>query len=338
MTSFEVSVHTMQHTAAQASSRSRHIQPAHLFLPPRTTDLYKLDPYTNTWRQCRDAPEGRCWHTLTVVGGSVTGNSDVLLVFGGETLKEGTETRQPLNTMLSYDPEFEVWYDAVDRGTKPSARLGHSATLHTANSADGAAEKLLVFGGWSGRKYAEPELRELHIGADWSWRRVLSGGQPPLARAYHTACRLDSQRLLVFGGHDAELRTFKQPHLLDLTSMAWHHPEGCVKGTPPAPRTGHQAICLDGRRVLIHGGWEPRVEQDGTDRYTLHNDMAILDTDTWTWSKPRLSGPKPCARVGHSLVPLEAPDGGKSLYLFGGRGENEKALNDTYALRPVEKK
>ena len=33
-----------------------------------------------------------------------------------------------------------------------------------------------------------------------------------------------------------------------------------------------------------------------------------------------------------------APDGGKSLYLFGGRGENEKALNDTYALRPVEKK
>ena len=57
-TSLEVSEHTMQqHTGAQASSTSRHIQPAHLFLPPRTTDLYKLDPYTNTWRQCRDAPE-----------------------------------------------------------------------------------------------------------------------------------------------------------------------------------------------------------------------------------------------------------------------------------------
>ena len=127
--------------------------------------------------------------------------------------------------------------------------------LHTANG-DGVSEKLLVFGGWSGRKYAEPELRELHIGSDWAWRRVLSGGQPPLARAYHTATRLADEKVLVFGGHDADLRTFTKPSLLELSSMAWHHPEA-VSGTPPAPRTGHAAVCLDGVRVLVHGGWEP---------------------------------------------------------------------------------
>lgn len=145
------------------------------------------------------------------------------------------------------------------QGTRPSARLGHAAVLHTANG-DGAAEKLLVFGGWSGRKYADNELRELHVSADWTWRRVLSGGQPPLARAYHTATRLAGQRMLIFGGHDAELRTFKRPSVLDLGAMAWHHPE--AKGTPPAPRTGHAAVCLDGHRVLIHGGWEVQRARD----------------------------------------------------------------------------
>ena len=51
----------------------------------------------------------------------------VLLVFGGESGGKAT------NQMLSYDPEFEVWYEAVDRGHRPSARLGHTATLHAAN-------------------------------------------------------------------------------------------------------------------------------------------------------------------------------------------------------------
>ena len=301
-------------------------------------DLYMLDASSNTWRQCRDAPHGRCWHSLTVVGGSLSGNSDILLAFGGETLKAGTApgtaTRVPLNSMLSYDPEFEVWYDAVDRGTRPSARLGHTASLHTAN---GGSEKLVVFAGWSGRKYSDPELRELHIGSDWAWRRVLSGGQPPLARAYHSATKLFGHRLLVFGGHDAELRTFCQPHVLDLSTMSWHHPE--VSGTPPAPRTGHAAVCLDGYRILIHGGWEPITEQDGTERFRMHEDMAILDTDDWTWSRPTLRGEPPKARVGHSIVALPAAgEEGASLVLFGGRADGDKALNDTYALRPLPNK
>ena len=310
-------------------------------------DLYRYDVTANEWRRCRDAPHGRCWHSGTVVGGSVQGNADILLVFGGETLKEGSDTRVPLNTMLSYDPEFEIWYDAVDRGVKPSARLGHAAALHTANG-DGASEKLIVFGGWSGRKYAEPELRELHIGADWAWRRVLSGGMPPHARAYHTATRLGRERLLVFGGHDAELRTFRQPHVLDLSCMAWHHPT--PSGAPPAPRTGHAAVCLDGVRVLIHGGWEPSAT-GGEESYALHADLAILNTDTWEWSQPTVVGAPPCARVGHTLVAHRGSaaagddDGGgadsddvrvdAALYAFGGRAAGDKPLNDIYLLRPV---
>jgi len=150
----------------------------------------------------------------------------VLLVFGGESGGKAT------NQMLSYDPEFEVWYEAVDRGHRPSARLGHTATLHAAN---GRGAKLLVWGGvlGGGRRFAEPELHELHIGADWAWKRVLAGGaptppraaarpafprphsrpcagKPPFGRAYHSATRLSGGRVLVFGGNDGD-KSFRKP-------------------------------------------------------------------------------------------------------------------------------
>jgi hypothetical protein len=74
-------------------------------------ELHRLEPATGEWKRCRDAPHGRCWHSGTVVGGSVAGNSDILLVFGGETLTVGDDgkvapgtERAALNTMLSYDP------------------------------------------------------------------------------------------------------------------------------------------------------------------------------------------------------------------------------------------
>lgn len=288
-------------------------------------ELHKLDPATGEWKRCRDAPHGRVWHSGTVAGGSVTGDADILLVFGGETLKPGSETgRAPLNSMLSYDPEFEVWYEAVDRGHRPSARLGHTATLHTANG-EGASQKLLVFGGWNGAKYSDPELRELHIGSDWSWKRVLSGGKPPFARAYHTATRLADDRVLVFGGNDGD-KSFRRPHVLDLTSMAWSHPEE-VRGEAPLARTGHAAVCLDGARVLLYGGWDYTADMSG---FAMRDDLAVLDTETWTWSWPELGGARPRARVGHSLVSV-----GGSLVLFGGRADGDEALDDLYALRPV---
>jgi hypothetical protein len=165
---------------------------------------------------------------------------------------------------------------------------------------------------------------------------VLHGGTPPLARAYHTATPLCGQRLLVFGGHDGELRTFVEAHVLDLACMMWHHPQ--VTGTPPPPRTGHVATCLDGVRVMVHGGWEPSGDGDEAD-YRMHADLSILDTDTWVWTRPKVRGAPPCPRVGHSLAPhVDTRDGSASLYLFGGRARGDTPLNDTFRLRPAAAK
>ena len=65
-----------------------------------------------------DAPQRRAWHSAVAA-------SELLLVFGGESLNEKGK-KAHLGSMWSYDPEFEVWYEATDRGHRPSARAGHT--------------------------------------------------------------------------------------------------------------------------------------------------------------------------------------------------------------------
>lgn len=275
-------------------------------------DLYRLDTESKEWRRCMDAPQRRAWHSGVMA-------NNILLVFGGETLNDKGR-KAHLGTMWSYDPEFEVWYEATDRGHRPCARAGHAACVHEAN---GRGVKMLVFGGVArGDRYLEPELHELHVGADWSWRKVLSSGPRPDARAYHTCTPLDGGRVLVFGGNDAS-QSFEQVHLLELASMTWSCP--AVSGTPPTPRTGHAAVCLDGRRLLIHGGWDPR---QGGDEPEIWDDLIVLDTQRWEWLRPPVHGAPPSPRTGHTLVGC-----GGALYLFGGLGE-EDVLGDAYVLVP----
>jgi len=228
-----------------------------------------------------------------------------------------------------------------------------------------------VLGGSSGRKYCDLELRELHIGSDWTWKRVLSGGKAPPKGMYHTATPIADDRLLTFGGNDDDT-AFGLVHVLDLASMTWHQP--AVTGEPPPARTGHVATCLDGYRVLIHGGWDP--SGGTTDSTAFHSDVAILHTEGWHWTRPVVCGTPPVGRAGHSLVALSAPPAdhspneddadhddadderhghggvsggagevgqepgrhrqlGTSLLLFGGRAAGDKPLDDLYELRPI---
>lgn len=308
-----------------------------------------------------------------------------------------TPSLRHLQTCPLSRQRFGVWYEAVDRGHRPSGRLGHSAVTHDFN---GGGAKLLVFGGFShgargggagtangttcarhmhtaaeprrhrgwpclpycypdqdaqltlplaqslpscspmpsaappfcrpgARRFVEPELHELLPSADWAWRRPISSGRPPPGCAYHTATRLSRGRVLVFGGNDAE-RSFAQPHVLELSSMQWSHPS--TTGEAPAPRTGHAAVGLDGTRVLVYGGWDYTAHGDGFD---FRDDVAILDTDAWAWTRPDVAGAPPAARVGHTMVALETGVEHRALFLFGGRSQDDIVLGDLYMLRPV---
>lgn len=104
--------------------------------------------------------------------------------------------------------------------------------------------------------------------------------------------------------------------------MAWKSPE--CSGPAPVPRSGHAAILI-GNNLVIHGGFKlrPDVKQATlksigsvlTDSY--YDDIRVLDTDTFVWSRLRISGLPPIARHGHTLN-----ISGSDIIMFGGWTKN----------------
>ena len=71
-----------------------------------------------------------------------------------------------------------------------------------------------------------------------------------------------------------------------MQNWEWIQPE--VQGDPPPPRTGHTAVVLEERYILISGGYNPFSGAscgEESARKTFFDDMYLLDTTTWTWSQ-----------------------------------------------------
>jgi hypothetical protein len=108
-------------------------------------------------------------------------------------------------------------------------------------------------------------------------------------------------------------------HALDATTYVWM--AVVTNGEAPQQRANHSSAVLEwnGRTELfVFGGW------NGSERL---NDVHILDTETSTWSSPRISGSRPHPRAGMSLTALRG-----RLYLFGGSGTSSKCFDDLQIL------
>lgn len=108
-------------------------------------------------------------------------------------------------------------------------------------------------------------------------------------------------------------------HALDVETYNWRTVE--TQGTAPQQRANHSSALLDHNgksELFIFGGW------NGSERL---NDIHILDTETSTWSTPRVLGVKPHPRAGMTLTALRG-----RLYLFGGSGTSSKCFDDLQVL------
>lgn len=100
--------------------------------------------------------------------------------------------------------------------------------------------------------------------------------------------------------------------------MAWSKPE--CSGPAPSPRKGHCAILI-GTNLVIHGGFwynEENMKKAGKNQGTALtecylNDIRVLDTENYQWSRLRVSGAPPEHRFGHSM-----DVSGSDIVMFGG--------------------
>ena len=123
--------------------------------------------------------------------------------------------------------------------------------------------------------------------------------------------------MFVFGGWDGK-QFFNDLHVLDLEAMAWQRTQ--TSGPEPTARQGHASVLI-GNNLVIHGGFCLRIEElkkaglkQGTPTQQSYiSDIRVLDTDSFVWSRLRISGSPPEARYGHSLSVS-----GSDIIMFGG--------------------
>jgi N-acetylneuraminic acid mutarotase len=290
------------------------------------TDLYVYDLKKKTWSKpvnCEGMP--RTWHSATFLP-----DRQLLISFGGESFNPKTKKTVTTDQVMVLDTEIMLWYPPSVSGNVPSGRSGHTATLLPNTN------ELVVFGGVKNNKWQN--TMAVLDSMRWSWSVPKITGTAPKPRSYHSATAVpssdgDGYMLVVFGGNN-ETECFNTVHVLDATkeNWSWIHPN--VSGTPPLPRTGHNATLLeDGKTIFIHGGWDPNDDQ-ANDEDMMFGDSFLLDTSTWTWK----AGPKPkfvpgagenggLKRVGASSV-LAPGDDMSHVLIFGGRIPGDKFASD----------
>lgn len=166
--------------------------------------------------------------------------------------------------------ETMAWNILVTTGQGPGPRDSHGAVV--------VGHKMIVFGGTNGCK----KVNDLHVLdlRTLEWTQPECQGIPPSPRESHTATLIGDDRVVVFGGSgQGEANYLNDLHILDLKTMRWTSPE--VRGNMPAPRDSHSAVALD-NKLFVYGG-------DCGDRY--QGEVDVLDIDTLTWSRVRISQP-----------------------------------------------
>lgn len=142
----------------------------------------------------------------------------------------------------------------------------------------------------------------------WQEMEKLHSGDVPLGRCNHTATLVGSSILVVFGGWHTEF--VDDVYTLDVTSWRWTYRQPKLEaleqlqGNPVAPRAGHTATLLPGRKLLVFGG---------QNKSGPLGDLALLDLTNMTWYRPKPAGNPPSKRSGHTA---NYKDG--KVFIYGG--------------------
>ncbi len=255
------------------------------------------------WQQLVQRPSARFGAALAAAGG------DQAVLFGG--LVQNDELVFLSDTWI-YDLGQGTWREDKS-GAAPSARAGHAMAFVSSG-------KVLLFGGWSGGQPLDDTwVYDLSTG---NWTLQSPEGSPP-RRLLHAMVYIGEDQVLLFGGlnepptgEDGDDLARGDMWLYDLSADEWSD----LSENVPAelePRGGHGMALLDGDSVLLFGGVG--------NEYLLLADTWLYDVSAQSWTEDT-SGQAPPPRAGHAMAALGA---GQAL-LFGGRGENDTTLADTW--------
>lgn len=250
-------------------------------------------------------PSKRFKHSATVVG------KHIIFIGGQET-----DTKR-FNEIVYFDTETKSFSLPTIRGDKVPNFSRHTSCL--------VGSKIYVFGGFDGQgtnfdlSSFDPYSR--------TWTNIpktAQKGTPPPSRTNHASAGI-GKNMFIFGGNNnnerGQYQVLDDLSMLDTHTMIWSRPK--TTGTAPTARSGHTLTAIGKKLYLFGGGvWN---ERDGW----VHkfNDLYILDTETFHWSKAETQG-----AIDSSTFPISFAIG-RFLFVFGGGSKPSHVVtNDLYIL------
>ncbi|CAD8166845.1 unnamed protein product [Paramecium pentaurelia] len=206
-------------------------------------------------------------------------------------------------------------------GDNPQPRFGHTICVIAPN-------KIALFGGAVGDTGRYVITGDVYIGDMTSkkWKRIEASGSVPTNRAAHQALAIELNQMIIFGGAvgggglaDDNLYVFE---LRDDTGTWVTVP---VIGTTPGRRYGHTMVLIKPHLIVFGGntGQEPV-----NDVWSFN-----LEKSPYSWQKLECSSEQPSVRVYHSAALCTTGSANGMMVAFGGRTNDQGALNDTWGLR-----
>ena len=262
-------------------------------------DVSSLDTRSLTWSRVHAS--GSAPHPAARVACASAGSN--LAVFGGYA---GTY----LNAVHFFDSEMKIWTRAQPAGAPPKGRQGATLTRVSNNY-------ILVGGADDAVHYNDVHVLSLD-GKSWTSPPARCAPAPcalPPPREGHSAALVGS-KLWIYGGvgrtgSRGPYQSLTSLVYLDVSTYTWHDPEMHMRATELSltGRSLHAAVSLGSRFMLLGGLTTPQRK--------VLSDAAIVDTETFTWTRPLPVGAAPPGRSG-----LSASLNGRTVFVFGGCGES----------------
>jgi len=269
----------------------------------RPIDVFVLNTLTLRWTEIAkpvDREELGCW-PYQRYGHTVVARGDTCYLFGGRN------DEAACNLLYTFCTNTYQWSKPRVEGDIPGERDGHSAAI--------IGNHMYVFGGYEEiiERFGQDVYR-LDL-STYTWKLVSCVGEPPVHRDFHTATAL-GHLMLIFGGRSDLTGGQWQPPVnmgpdyysnkvsyFDTATSTWHSP--AIHQPLPSGRRSHSALNLGGK-LLIFGGYNGRTKEH-------KDDLWLLDTESWSWSKVEPHGVGPNPRRRQALVKA-----GNRIFLFGG--------------------
>ncbi|XP_017062606.1 host cell factor isoform X2 [Drosophila eugracilis] len=231
---------------------------------------------------------------------------ELMVVFGGGN--EGI-----VDELHVYNTVTNQWYVPVLKGDVPNGCAAYGFVVE--------GTRMFVFGGMIEYGKYSNELYELQA-TKWEWRKMYpespDSGSSPCPRLGHSFTMV-GEKIFLFGGLANESddpknnipKYLNDLYILDTRGVHSHNGKWIVPktyGESPPPRESHTGISFASTKsgnlnLLIYGGMSG----------CRLGDLWLLDTDSMTWSKPRMLGEAPLPRSLHSSTMIA-----NKMYVFGG--------------------